>query len=295
LAYTQHLTRSRQRTFTSCQHLCVVVLNIVMSLSSIALYVMATGYGPVAVATPLNAGASLVSNMVLQIALGISEYSKSMRVGTIVLVVAIAALVDLGPTEQHGQDALELLQALPCIACLIVMSIFLLVGAISVRVYDKEPQSSMVKALSYSTLVASVASLCQSCGKLAQMELSPVPQALLLLISILLTVFCMLGGAMAAKKSDLALFVPTYYCLQLLMNLALGLFLWQDYKVIDHWIGYICVYVLVMMGSYNVAKFDLFEHLGLYGIDEQSALSSKGTSVKSSESTPVHDLHGELQ
>lgn len=58
---------------------------------------------PIAVAMPIQTGATLFINMVFQMALGIKAYSKMMRIGTLVLVVAVMALIDIGPAAQGAR------------------------------------------------------------------------------------------------------------------------------------------------------------------------------------------------
>lgn len=283
LAYAQHLKRTGGRTFTVCQHMFLYKVNILLNLAGIVLYVVATGYGPVALATPMNSGTTLISNMAMQIILGISQYTKPMRVGTIVLVVASVALIDLGPTEQPNQDPLELLQAPVGLACMTSVLINVIIGLMLVRSFDHKPMTSMMKILGYGFLGSASTALGQSLGKLAQMNLSPLNRALTILFYVAATATSIFAFAMAAKKTNMALFLPLYYCLQLLLNCVIGLSVWQDYKVIDHWVGYVCVYVLVVMGSYDISSLDLFEHFGLYGMARSPTLQQVVPAVPAEE------------
>eukprot|EP00913_Durusdinium_trenchii_P001846 g1712.t1 len=55
--------------------------------------------GAVATVMPIQTGANLLGNMLWQTLLGMKYYTKSMRVGTIVLICAVMELSEIGPQE----------------------------------------------------------------------------------------------------------------------------------------------------------------------------------------------------
>jgi len=270
LAYAEFLEQSGKKQFTSSQHTLFLVVNILMSMSGIALFVLATGYGPVSLATPLTAGSGLIVNMALQIKLGLSHYTKSMRVGTLVLAIAVTAIVDVGPQEQKDQDALKLLGEPLGFMCMLSVASLIVGGMALAKALDQKPMTSLMKILGYSMLVASSTVLGASLGKLAQMQLPLFSRVVVILLYILMGLFSLLGNSFAAKKTDMSLYMPMYYCLQLLLNCFIGLCVWQDYKVIVSPTGYACVYLLVVLGSYEVSSIDLFENFGAYGVGRHS-------------------------
>jgi len=84
-----------------------VTLQVLGSLMS---HLFATWFGPVSIVVPFFYSATLLANMVIFGAiLGLEFFTKNMRVGTYVIVVAVVLLPVVGPTIQDSQNINELL------------------------------------------------------------------------------------------------------------------------------------------------------------------------------------------
>jgi hypothetical protein len=86
--------------------------NIVLQLTgSIMSHLIATWFGPVSVVVPFFYSSTLLSNMfIFGALLGLEFFTKSMRVGTYVVVVAVILLPVVGPNIQENQDIHELIR-----------------------------------------------------------------------------------------------------------------------------------------------------------------------------------------
>merc|ERR1712025_1148597 len=73
---------------------------------------------------------------------------------------------------------------------------------------------------------------------------------------------CLYANARAATQTDVNLFLPLYQCLHLCLNCLAGILIWHDDKAIDHWYAYISIYVLIIVGSYEVSSLDINDMLG---------------------------------
>ena len=41
-------------------------------------------------------------------------------------------------------------------------------------------------------------------------------------------------------------------------NIHLGIIIWEDYLVVTSWIGYVCVFLYLMLGNYLLCDVDVF-------------------------------------
>ena len=101
VAYPTHLEAANGQRFSERQKKGFVALNVFFSLSGAACFFLALKWAPVSMVMPVSNASTLLSNMLLQMGLGIKLYSKSMRVGTLVLVCAVCVLIDVGPRDRN--------------------------------------------------------------------------------------------------------------------------------------------------------------------------------------------------
>jgi len=146
--------------------------NLVLSGISILLGIVAAGRGPVAVVFPLSVGSNLLSNMILQLALGIAHYTKNMMTGTLVLATAVMILPDVGPSEVPvGFDAADVLER-PAAVVFVACS-FVCVGlGLSIILRGTVKDNNGVLLFIYTVVNGSATVLSTSISKLVQMHLS---------------------------------------------------------------------------------------------------------------------------
>jgi multidrug transporter EmrE-like cation transporter len=258
------------------------VLNVVFSLISVGCFIKATGYGPVALAMPLQTGMSLLLNMVVQTALRMKRYTKEMTAGTLVLVCAVIILVDVGPSEQHV-DPIPLLKTAPAVIWNSVCVAICIFGAVGIR---KSGEGTNFQLMSYSVAISATTVLGASIGKLMQ-EASGFAVIIFIALYIIIGVLNLYWSAQAAGSTDLSLLMPVKSSVSLALNCITGLLVWQDWRVIEAWTSYVMVYFLILLGVYTcaagvdfVASWSLQRHLKGAMLSEGIASSSFGRAVQ---------------
>jgi len=231
--------------------------NLVLSGISILLGIVAAGRGPVAVVFPLSVGSNLLSNMILQLALGIAHYTKNMMTGTLVLATAVMILPDVGPSEVPvGFDAADVLER-PAAVVFVACS-FVCVGlGLSIILRGTVKDNNGVLLFIYTVVNGSATVLSTSISKLVQMHLSLHVQVPMLMLYVLLGAFCLGMAAIAnATLQDPSVFVPVGAGVNLVLTFMAGLCIWGDWGRLEHKLSYIMVYILVVLGTYSVSSFD---------------------------------------
>eukprot|EP00931_Biecheleriopsis_adriatica_P004230 TRINITY_DN105931_c0_g1_i1.p1 TRINITY_DN105931_c0_g1~~TRINITY_DN105931_c0_g1_i1.p1 ORF type:complete len:411 (-),score=67.54 TRINITY_DN105931_c0_g1_i1:37-1248(-) len=273
LQYKNHLEKSGRHVFTPIQSSVCVGLNITFSLASIVFFVLATGFGPVSIAMPVLSASCLLGNMAVQVSMGMQHFTKSMTVGTWVLVFAVLCLIDVGPKGQNFDDPLSLLMTPLGAASVLVQLALIVLGSIGVASMKSAPQSSMPKILSFALLVAASTSLGASIGKLMQMHLEFWPRTICIGGYLGCGVVSFAGAVLAADSCDGSVYLPVRSCIQLLLNAATGLCVWEDWRTIEYWTSYTSVYILIVLGVYEVSSYDLgtlFSDIGHHSIIPQT-------------------------
>ena len=142
--------------------------NVVLSLASVGCFIIATGYGPVALAMPLQTGASLMLNMWVQTLLQMKRYTKEMTTGTLVLVCAVVILVDVGKREQNLAP-MPLLQTTPALAWNAGCVAMCFIGAWGIKATQV---GSMAQIGAYSLAISASTVIAASVGKICRKPLA---------------------------------------------------------------------------------------------------------------------------
>lgn len=180
--------------------------------------------------------------------------------GTLVLVGAVAILIDVGPVEQAVPDPLLLLKTNVAIVWQSVVLVLVIVSLCMLRTMRHYPIDSYSKILAYVLVAAGTNVLAASIGKLMQTASSPYP---------FLAVYLFFGAgnfasiAAASANTDVSLFTPMLVCVQLTLNCITGICVWQDWRVINTWVSYVMVYVLIIAGTYIISSLDLLEMVAI--------------------------------
>lgn len=250
LAYADAKDKVGQ-TFSPCRQRLALVGNLVLQiLASIVGNLLAPWFGPVSLVGPFFLGAQLLANMIVYgFFLGLEAFSKDMKIGTYVTVVAASLLPVVGPTAQSGQDVLDLLNRIYSLAwsgVLVGGMILSLVFLPCLGKFKKELPRYAVLLVARST--AFTVNLTVSKLMVAN------PTFLYLIISIVLKVLS--GGVMtyaiivqstAVQQSK---FVPINASSIMIVNALTGIIIWEDWRVVQSWLGYVGVFVLMVLGNF---------------------------------------------
>lgn len=222
---------------------------------------------------------------------------KDNTVATLVIMTSVVLLPAVGPSLQDGQDILKLLMSpasLAWSALLVVVNIistvFMFFGKIKAR-----KQSVVQACLLGVSVTASV--LSGSVARAMSTTSGPVYVSLIAAYIYLQMTWTYETIVEATAVESRIVFIPTYTCASLGLNAITGIIIWEDWKVVTSWTGYICSFILVVLGVILMSDLDFYkaEQDGLTdyarGLDSEwqdylnqrrESLEAKGMSLKKS-------------
>merc|ERR1712136_514523 len=162
------------------------------------------GGGAVATVMPVQTGANLLTNMILQVSLKIKTFNKSMRTGTLLLVCAVAQLSQIGPEEPESPDVGRLLDQPVAIIWILTMLIGALGGIAASRTFKDLPSDSTLKLLSLTSVVTLTTVLGASVGKCFGL-LSGLPLFATMLSYLCIGVVCLVNTMLSEQVASSAL------------------------------------------------------------------------------------------
>jgi len=238
-------------TFSPCRQRLALVGNLVLQiLASIVGNLLAPWFGPVSLVGPFFLGAQLLANMVVYgFFLGLEAFSKDMKIGTYVTVVAASLLTAVGPTAQSGQDVLDLMSRL---YSLIWSGV--LVGGMLVSLIFLPCLSKFKKDMPKYAVLLVARSTAFTVNLTVSKLMVANPTFIYLIVSIVLKVLS--GGVMtfaivvqstAVQQSK---FVPINASCIMIVNALTGIVIWEDWRVVQSWLGYVGVFVLMVLGNF---------------------------------------------
>ncbi|CAE8624289.1 unnamed protein product [Polarella glacialis] len=274
LAWSAHKTRTTGKEWTKRQETFFYVFCFLFNLIGIGLFALSTMLGgAVATVMPIQTGASLLGNMSWQIVLGIKVYSKSMRVGTLVLLCAVAELSELGPIEPTKPDVLTLLsQQVAIMWCVFLVACTGVMMFGCYRTY-REPVDSPSKLVCFTLGVTIPTVIGGSMGKCFTI-LTGMNLAIVMVLYFVDGIIVMGLTVLANAKTDVSVFIPAQLSSQLIFNMITGYLVWDDSKYIEKPVSYILVYLLCILGVYLVSPdLDLVGEVFRYRQARRSKLS----------------------
>ena len=255
----------RGKPWSPCMQHMALLLSLVFQLGIAIATIAATWYGPVSIAVPTGASAQLLFNMVMfGVFLGLESFSKEMRVGAYVVVLAAILLPVVGPGVQENQDILLLLQTLGAIvwsSILLASLAMSTVGLIISNIRRKQDTSSTLQDFNMfvfnlvaQTSGAVVGTTVAKMFVLVQGAALGVCVALWLVSSLILVYATILQATTVSQGK----FVPLSVGTKIAVNAITGIIIWEDWRVVTSWVGYVCVFLYLMLGNYLLCDVDLF-------------------------------------
>eukprot|EP00977_Amphora_coffeiformis_P008289 scaffold1878_cov170-Amphora_coffeaeformis.AAC.2 len=218
------------------------------AIGSLLSHLIATWYGPISIVVPFFYSSTLLSNiLIFGVIMGTEVWTKTMRVGSYVIVVAVILLPVVGPTTQDNQDIVYLFHKWYAVLWFtILLSATTVTGTLLACGIDKYP----TKHKFFILLTARAAAISVNLTVSRSFVLSP--SHLMLICFLILKVS---SGAVytyaiivQAAAVDQARFVPLNTTTIILVNALTGILIWEDWRVIQSWYGYGCVFVLLGLG-----------------------------------------------
>jgi len=209
----------------------------------------ATWFGPVSVVAPIYFSATLVSNLIIfGIILGLEFFDRIMCVGTYVIAIGTILLQVVGPGIQDDQDIRDLL----IVPYALVWFLLLLVGMtistifVACSISERYGENKQVLIL----LVARSTSYTLNLTVSRAFLLNPTHFMLVAFVVIKVVSGAVYTYAIVVQSTTVtqSKFVPLNATLVILVNAITGVVIWQDWRVISSWTGYICVFLLLALG-----------------------------------------------
>lgn len=211
---------------------------------------LAPWFGPVSLVGPIFLSAQLLANMIVYgTVLRLERFTKDMRVGTYVVVVASVLLPAVGPEIQEDQNVVELLSrplsifwSVSFLFGMTVSSCFLLYDVKKLRVRYRFAILLVARATAFTVNL--------TVSKMMVLEGTPAT----LITSIILKIYsgAVMTGAIVVQSTAVsqATYVPMNATTIILANALTGIVLWEDWRVMQSWLGYICVFCFLILGNY---------------------------------------------
>jgi len=186
--------------------------------------------------------------------LGLENLSREMQVGTYVIVVSTILLPIVGPGIQNGQNAQYLLSkpyaiiwAFVLLGCMISSSIYVF----SLLPFTKISKQKMwVKFM----VLLIARSTCFTLNLTASRVFILKPGIALIIMSIIIKIVsgAIYTWAIVVQSTEVvqSKFVPLNATCLMLLNAVTGIIIWEDWRVIESWTGYVCVFLLLALASY---------------------------------------------
>jgi len=228
-------------------HKVTLASNIIMQcIGSISSNLFACWFGPVSVVAPLYFSSTLVMNMlVFGSLLGMESFTRQMKIGTYVITVSTILLIVVGPGIQENQDIGELLERPIAKLWFSILFICMTFSTLMMmhKIYPEKKQMAVLlvaRSTSYSlNLTVSRAFL-----------LNPTTFVLIAFFVIKMVSGSIYTYAIVIQSTTVSQskIVPLNATLVMTVNAITGILIWQDWKVISSWTGYVCVFLLLVLG-----------------------------------------------
>lgn len=277
MAWSEYQKR-KGKEWSKCQSFGFSMACLFLNLTGIGMFLASTALGgAVATVMPIQTGANLLGNMFWQTLLGMKYYTKSMRVGTIVLICAVMELSDIGPQEpaKFTQEEIRELMTHPlAIAWNSIMLLCVVLTMYGVKRTLHHAMESSLKLFLFVALVTFSTVIGASIGKL----LGLVKGWAWYMVAFLYFfdgVICLGGTVLANGHCDVSLFIPAQLSSQLVVNMITGYLVWGDAKYVHQPLAYILVYALCILGVYlNSPAMDIIGGLTRWYSIRSSKLSA---------------------
>lgn len=232
---------------------------------------------------PLLQGALVATNLILvmafQIGLGISVYTKSMRIGTIlVFVVVMFQLAEVGP-EPRGDDVdIKAMFAKTSAISWFIALVALLIGTGFGMVSTlSQPSESFTKIFMWALHLAVWGSVTDN----AASTFGVIKGALLYAAFgayALVSVYILGLSSRAPAVCDANTFVPLNLSLQLVFNMITGFLVWEDSTRMNgkSTMSYLVTFVVIILGVYVASpSADLVESIVRWRVLKTTTLSKE--------------------
>lgn len=173
-----------------------------------------------------------------------------MQIGTYVIVVAVILLIVNGPGTQdyEGTTFQDLITRPYALIWAGILTCTMLLTGIVLAAVNLHKQSAFIKYAVLLTARATAFALNLSTGKALVMPTSKLWLSINIVIKIVSGMIY--TGAIVVQSTAVMqrVFVPVNAAAIVLINGLTGIIIWEDWRVVQSWIGYACVFLLLALG-----------------------------------------------
>jgi len=218
------------------------------AIGSLLSHLIATWYGPISIVVPFFYSSTLLSNiLIFGVIMGTEVWTKTMRVGSYVIVVAVILLPVVGPTTQDNQDIVDLFHKWYAVLWFtLLLCTTVVTGTLLFCGIDKYSTHYRFFIL----LTARAAAISVNLTVSRSFVLSPSHFMLVCFLILKVGSGAVYTYAIIVQAAavDQARFVPLNTTTIILINALTGILIWEDWRVIQSWYGYACVFLLLGLG-----------------------------------------------
>ena len=216
------------------------------AIGSLLSHLIATWFGPVSIVVPFFYSATLLSNMLIFGLLG-EHFTKNMRVGTHVIVVAVILLPVVGPDIQEGQDISILFHRWYSIAWFILLLVASATSGL-LLLWDISKFESKARVAILLVARASSISVNLTVSRAFILGLNDAVLVTFIVIKLVSGAIYTYGIVVQSFNVEQATFVPLNASTIIIVNALTGIIIWEDWKVVTSWYGYLCIFILLGLG-----------------------------------------------
>ncbi|KAG7367004.1 hypothetical protein IV203_029674 [Nitzschia inconspicua] len=215
-------------------------------IGSIFGHLIATWFGPVSIVIPYFFSSTLLCNMAI-VGLLREPFNKNMRVGTLVIVVAVILLPVVGPTAQEGQIFSNLMSHW---YSRLWFSFLLATAVVTGIIISTDVTRYSIRTRKIILLLARASSLCMNVTASRSFILGPTGAFLGVLIALKLASGTLYSSAIVVQSFavEQSIFVPLNATTIIIVNALTGVIIWEEWRCVQSWLGYMCVFVLLGLG-----------------------------------------------
>lgn len=218
---------------------------------------ISTFNGPVSITTPTNQASILISNMIIfGLVMKAENFTKEIQLGTYIILIAAVLLPVVGADTTKHEHILENLSHPGAFT----MSVILGLGAVISSVLIFQPSFRKMKGTDYAFYVILAAQVLPTVIGATLTKMFVLVHGWPLYISIAGAVYCLViilySALLQATYVKQKKFVPLETSLTIGLNELVGFVVWHDWLVVQSWLGYTCVFLLFMLGSYSLGSIE---------------------------------------
>jgi Protein kinase domain len=207
---------------------------------------------------PIFFATQLLANLVIfWVVLSLEAFSKEMQIGTYVVVVAVVFLIVNGPgVQDYGDTTFDDLISQPLAASWsLLLGVGMMVTGVVIFYYGKLGDLQNFKRKSelfkFSVLLiarSTAFSTNLTVSKAMIIELSAAWFGATIGIKVVSGMIYTLAIVVQSTTVEQSTFVPLSAAITILLNAVTGMLVWKDWRVVQSWPGYICVFFLLVLG-----------------------------------------------